>query len=59
MLDNISRVYLKQSGVKGSDYVNASYIDVSLQSHVLKCCMIHIVRLLAKFNCVECTLVCQ
>ena len=48
MLDNISRVYLKQSGVKGSDYVNASYIDVSLQSHVLKCCMIHIVRLLAK-----------
>lgn len=33
MLDNISRVYLKQSGVKGSDYINASYIDVSSQSY--------------------------
>lgn len=28
--DNVFRVLLKASAVKGSDYINASFIDVSL-----------------------------
>lgn len=36
ILDNHSRVFIERTGDENSDYINASYIDVSTSKHSLK-----------------------
>jgi hypothetical protein len=35
VIDDLTRVYLKSTGARGSDYINANYIDVRYDSSVI------------------------
>ena len=37
VIDDLTRVYLKSTGARGSDYINANYIDVSYYYVVQLC----------------------